>query len=57
MTGKIPLLVLNLQTDEHLALLREHYDVTYAIASLLALPARPVLFTAAVAADAAGRSR
>ena len=31
MTGKIPLLVLNLQTDEHLALLREHYDVTYAI--------------------------
>ena len=31
MTGKIPLLVLTLQTDEHLALLREHYDVTYAI--------------------------
>lgn len=31
MTGKIPLLALTLQTDEHLALLREHYDVTYAI--------------------------
>ncbi|MGJ7488862.1 2-hydroxyacid dehydrogenase [Variovorax sp. ZT4R33] len=31
MTGKIPLLVLNLQTEEHLAILRAHYDVTYAI--------------------------
>jgi lactate dehydrogenase-like 2-hydroxyacid dehydrogenase len=31
MTGKIPLLVLNLQADEHLATLQHHYDVTYAI--------------------------
>jgi lactate dehydrogenase-like 2-hydroxyacid dehydrogenase len=31
MTGKIPLLVLNLQADEHLATLKHHFDVTYAI--------------------------
>ncbi|MDP9901613.1 2-hydroxyacid dehydrogenase [Variovorax ginsengisoli] len=30
MTAKIPLLVLSLQTDEHLALLAQHFDVTYA---------------------------
>lgn len=30
MTAKIPLLVLNLQTDEHLGWLSDHYDVTYA---------------------------
>ncbi len=31
MTGKIPLLVLNMQTPEHLAQIEQVYDVTYAI--------------------------
>jgi lactate dehydrogenase-like 2-hydroxyacid dehydrogenase len=30
MTGKIPLLVINIQSDDHLAWIGQHYDVTYA---------------------------